>query len=188
VRGSRVGSAALLTPRWIAVHVAVVVLVAAFLALGWWQLGRAASGNLLSYGYTIQWPAFAAFVVWVWITEMRKAVRSAAAADPSVSADSSLSADSSVSADPAVSADPSVSAGPAAAAGRGADHDQRVARSGGSSEPVVIRRRRPRNEAAYDDSDDPQLAAYNHYLAWLNEHPYASPADYPGPPSKELHS
>ena len=31
-----------------------------------------------------------------------------------------------------------------------------------------------------DDSDDPQLAAYNRYLAWLNANPHANPADYPG--------
>jgi hypothetical protein len=30
--------------------------------------------------------------------------------------------------------------------------------------------------------DDPELAAYNAYLAWLNAHPGARPADYPGRP------
>ena len=46
------------------------------------------------------------------------------------------------------------------------------------------RRTRPnrRNEAAYDDRDDPELAAYNHYLAWFNAHPHATAADYPGYP------
>jgi DNA-binding transcriptional regulator of glucitol operon len=34
--------------------------------------------------------------------------------------------------------------------------------------------------AAYDDSDDPELAAYNHYLAWLAANPDRSPSDYPG--------
>lgn len=57
------------------VHAAAVILVAAFLGMGWWQLNRAASGNLLSFGYAIEWPAFAGFVIWVWIKEMRKAVR-----------------------------------------------------------------------------------------------------------------
>src|SRR5688572_24185874 len=55
------------------VHIGVLVLVAAFLALGWWQVGRAASGNLLSYGYAVQWPIFAGFVVYVWIKEIRRA-------------------------------------------------------------------------------------------------------------------
>jgi DNA-binding transcriptional regulator of glucitol operon len=57
------------------VHVAVVVVVAVFLRLGWWQVTRAADGNLLSYGYALQWPAFAVFVVYVWIKEMRRAVQ-----------------------------------------------------------------------------------------------------------------
>ena len=48
----------------------------------------------------------------------------------------------------------------------------------GTTEPDS--RPRARNEAAYDDSDDHELAAYNHYLAWLNAHPQASLADYPG--------
>jgi hypothetical protein len=37
-----------------------------------------------------------------------------------------------------------------------------------------------RRAAAYDDSDDPALRSYNHYLAWLNAHPHATPAEYPG--------
>ncbi|MBM2618701.1 hypothetical protein JIG36_24385 [Actinoplanes sp. LDG1-06] len=30
------------------------------------------------------------------------------------------------------------------------------------------------------DDDDPELTAYNDYLAWLNAHPGARPSDYPG--------
>ena len=63
------------TPWWIVVHVSVLALVVGFLALGWWQVGRAAQGNLLSFGYAIEWPVFAAFVIFVWIVEMRKALR-----------------------------------------------------------------------------------------------------------------
>jgi hypothetical protein len=49
---------------------------------------------------------------------------------------------------------------------------------------VRSKARAARREAAYDDSDDPALAAYNHYLAWLNEHPNATPAQYPGIPAQ----
>jgi DNA-binding transcriptional regulator of glucitol operon len=31
------------------------------------------------------------------------------------------------------------------------------------------------------EPDDPELAAYNDYLAWLAAHPGAAPGDYPGP-------
>jgi hypothetical protein len=49
----------------------MVLLVAAFLVLGWWQIGRARGGNALSFGYAVEWPAFAIFVVFVWYREIR---------------------------------------------------------------------------------------------------------------------
>jgi DNA-binding transcriptional regulator of glucitol operon len=49
----------------------MVILTAACLVLGWWQIGRARGGNGLSFGYAIEWPAFAIFVVFVWYREIR---------------------------------------------------------------------------------------------------------------------
>ncbi|RZU52444.1 DNA-binding transcriptional regulator of glucitol operon [Krasilnikovia cinnamomea] len=48
---------------------------------------------------------------------------------------------------------------------------------------VSVRRpvRVPVTPAAPDGGDDPDLAEYNHYLAWLAAHPGARPLDYPGP-------
>jgi DNA-binding transcriptional regulator of glucitol operon len=43
--------------------------------------------------------------------------------------------------------------------------------------PVRVPARPPVTEA---DSTDPELDAYNDYLAWLAAHPGARPADYPG--------
>ncbi|MFR9775154.1 hypothetical protein ACL02O_03745 [Micromonospora sp. MS34] len=63
------------TPAWIARHVAMVVLVVSFLGLGWWQVARAAGGNTLSFGYAIEWPVFAGFVIFVWWREARHALR-----------------------------------------------------------------------------------------------------------------
>jgi hypothetical protein len=48
------------------------------------------------------------------------------------------------------------------------------------ADPAPRRPRRARPPAAYDDSDDPALAAYNDYLAWLNANPHASASEYPG--------
>lgn len=59
------------TPAWVARHVAMVVLVAGFLALGWWQISRASSGNTLSWAYAVEWPVFAGFVIFVWWREAR---------------------------------------------------------------------------------------------------------------------
>lgn len=124
----------LLTPGWIACHVLMIVLATGMLALAGWQLARAAGGNLLSWGYTFQWPVFAAFVVFVWAREVRRTLRETGA--------------------------------PA---------------EGAAAPPAV--RRRPvitRRPADYSDAGDPDVAAYNRYLAWLNAHPGARPADYPG--------
>ena len=59
------------TPGWLLRHAALVLLVAGFLVLGWWQLGRARGGNALSFGYAIEWPVFALFVIFLWYREVR---------------------------------------------------------------------------------------------------------------------
>jgi hypothetical protein len=64
------------SPAWIARHLVAIVLVLGFLALGWWQFGRATGGNVLSWGYTFEWPVFAAFVVFLWIREIQHELRS----------------------------------------------------------------------------------------------------------------
>jgi DNA-binding transcriptional regulator of glucitol operon len=58
----------LLTPRWIAFTIIVVLAVAAFLFLAWWQLSRfeSTTGSWQNLGYTLQWPFFAAFAVYLW--------------------------------------------------------------------------------------------------------------------------
>jgi uncharacterized membrane protein len=132
---------ALWTPRWLLVHVAAVVMVVGFLLLCWWQVTRAVNGNLLSFGYAIEWPAFAAFVVFVWVKEARQAIK--------------------------------------------ADRDGQAPSTIAGAEPAVpvgagTRRKRVRDDAAYDDSGDSELAAYNRYLAWLNANPHASPSEYTG--------
>ena len=48
-----------LSRRAIGLHLTALVVVPGCLALGWWQLQRALSGNGLSWAYTVEWPAFA---------------------------------------------------------------------------------------------------------------------------------
>jgi hypothetical protein len=113
-------------------------MVATFLALGWWQAGRAADGNMLSWAYTFEWPLFAIFVIALWIKEMRQTLR------------------------------------------RGGEQPTSVAPPAPARRGPVITRRATATPVAVEDGSDPQLVAYNRYLAWLNEHPTAKPSDYPG--------
>jgi hypothetical protein len=70
------------TPAWLVRHVLAAILVVVFLALGWWQIGRAASGNVLSYAYAVEWPVFAGFVIFVWVKEVRRERASRSSLDP----------------------------------------------------------------------------------------------------------
>ena len=65
----------LTTAPWLLRHAAMLVLVATFLGLGWWQLGRGREGNSLSWGYAFEWPVFAGFVVLIWVREVRITLR-----------------------------------------------------------------------------------------------------------------
>ncbi|MFF5218289.1 hypothetical protein [Micromonospora sp. NPDC000442] len=150
------------TPAWIARHVAMVVLVTTFLGLGWWQVSRAAAGNAISWGYAVEWPIFAGFVVFVWWREVRHTLRTVIPPnrDPVVLASAGRPADS---AEPDVTA--SGSADPART-------DQPRT---GIRRPVRVAR-----VSAGPGEDDADLVAYNRYLSWLNANPGAKPGDYPG--------
>jgi DNA-binding transcriptional regulator of glucitol operon len=138
------------TPAWIARHILALVLVVAFLALGWWQFSRATGGNSLSWGYTFEWPVFAAFVVFIWYREVQQERRAARAAVQEQQADGEP-------AEPAPQPVPRQ------------DAPVTVRR------PVRV----PVAQVAPAE-DDPELAAYNDYLSWLAAHPGARPGDYPG--------
>lgn len=62
----------LLTPRWLALHALAILLIVAFLLLAYWQVQRGEAGNARSWGYALQWPAFAIFVVYMWIRMARE--------------------------------------------------------------------------------------------------------------------
>ena len=153
------------TPAWIARHVAMVVLVTAFLALGWWQVSRAAAGNAISWGYAVEWPIFAGFVVFVWWREVRHALRVTEAPTESAGTAGPAPADGDLSI---------VGRADAAEAARFTGPPG-VRPRPGIGRPVRITR-----SVDGPGEDDAELAAYNRYLSWLNANPGAKPGDYPG--------
>lgn len=107
-------------------HLLMIVLVVAFLLLGWWQWTRGEGGNARSYGYALEWPAFAIFVVVFWVRLMRDELK------------------------------PRPEEGEASA-GAATDGTALVE----AEFPDVAR-------PEIDPDEDPELAAYNAYLARLN--------------------
>ena len=55
-----------LSRRAIKLHVVILIVVPAFLALCFWQVSRALSGNTLSWAYVFEWPLFAGYAVYMW--------------------------------------------------------------------------------------------------------------------------
>ena len=52
--------------RAIKLHVVILIVVPAFLALCLWQVSRALGGNSLSWAYVFEWPIFAGYAVYMW--------------------------------------------------------------------------------------------------------------------------
>jgi DNA-binding transcriptional regulator of glucitol operon len=52
--------------RAIKLHIVILIVVPAFLALCLWQISRALGGNSLSWAYVFEWPLFAAYAVYMW--------------------------------------------------------------------------------------------------------------------------
>jgi hypothetical protein len=72
----------LITPRWLAWHLAIVVSFCGMLWLGDWQFHRAISGNGLSWAYTFEWPIFAVFAVVFWVKTIKDEFHPPAVAEP----------------------------------------------------------------------------------------------------------
>lgn len=52
--------------RALGLHATVLIVVTACVFLGWWQLSRALGGNNLSWVYTFEWPFFALYALYMW--------------------------------------------------------------------------------------------------------------------------
>lgn len=69
----------LLSPTWWAGHVLVVLLAVLFCRLGWWQFDRSKTptGSIQNFGYALQWPVFAAVLLYGWSRIVREEARNA---------------------------------------------------------------------------------------------------------------
>jgi hypothetical protein len=142
----------LITPRWLAWHTFAVFAAWGMLWLGDWQFHRAEGGNALSWAYTFEWPIFTIFGIVFWaktiIDEWRQ-----------------QGADQQRASQPG---DQSQHAGHSQESGtshRGA-MQQVMARQTAVDLPAAAH---IAAEYDADADDDPELAAYNAYLANLHK-------------------
>jgi hypothetical protein len=140
--------------RAIGLHLALTLTVPACGLACWWQTSRALSGNTLSWVYSFEWPFFAGYAVYMWWRLVHE--------DPS-------EANRALLAESATTARLSATGGALSVAGSGAgqpDEAQAAAQFGNSvAEPGAAE---PVGFDPYDDEADPDMAAYNRYLAELN--------------------
>lgn len=118
-----------LSPRAVGLHVALAVTVPGFLSLGWWQLHRALAGNGLSWAYTVEWPFFCCYAVYMWWRLVHDIGADRTRAEASRPLET-----------------------------------QRVADTA-----VVAPERHTSDAERTEDDEDRELAAYNRYLASLND-------------------
>jgi hypothetical protein len=52
--------------RNVLTHLTAAIVVPGCIALCWWQVTRALSGNSLSWAYVFEWPIFAGYAVFMW--------------------------------------------------------------------------------------------------------------------------
>lgn len=65
----------LFRPRWLALHVFTVLVVAGCAGAAWWQFTVAKDGSGRSLGYALQWPAIGLFGLGVWAWLCRDGIR-----------------------------------------------------------------------------------------------------------------
>jgi DNA-binding transcriptional regulator of glucitol operon len=133
----------LLTPRWLAWLGFVIAAVIGMLWLGLWQFRRAESGNALSWGYTFEWPLFAAFGVVFYVRTVLDEARGRRGG---------------------------AKAAPAQASTAQASTAQASTAQASTGDPAGgLPGRLPAAPVAAEEAPDPELDEYNAYLARLGQ-------------------
>ena len=144
-----IGSLRVVDRRWLSrralsLHVTLAIVVPGFLALTAWQVDRAVTGNTLSWVYSVEWPFFASYAVYLWWRLVHEEGAPRSTADVESGAADAPSPQGRVMVDEAARA-PAWGAAEAGPAGGGVAETQ-------APQPI-----------------DDELEAYNRYLAALNE-------------------
>jgi len=127
-----------LSRRALKLHAVIIIVVPGFLALCVWQILRATGGNELSWAYVFEWPFFAGYAVYMWWRIVHET--------------------------------PDMPAATATASANGARARSEAAPGQSESVGAPTPRTGVAGDTAVDAEDaeaDPELAAYNAYLAQL---------------------
>jgi DNA-binding transcriptional regulator of glucitol operon len=121
----------LFTFKWVLLHVLFLVAFGVCVRLGWWQWDRAKShsGTMQNFGYALQWPLFAGFVVLLWWRAVHDVLHPKPADEETV--------------------------------------EQPTTQLAGSVAPAAAAASATTVPALPTDDEDPEVAAYNRYLASL---------------------
>lgn len=142
-------------------HLTIAIVVPGFLALAWWQLNRALSGNSLSWAYVFEWPAFAGYAIYMW----RRLTREASSAGlPATDDASPATASGAATLTDDASAD---LAEPEREQGYGVRSEAQAGRTTGDPGRSPGDNEGGEDEVV-DEGVDEELARYNEYLAALN--------------------
>jgi hypothetical protein len=155
--------------QWVAFTLVVVLAVAAFLFLAWWQLGRFESraGDWQNFGYALQWPFFAVFTIYVWWRLLRESRRESAEREPHGGPGGRREVDrrSGDELTELPPLPPKRLVRPEGTVGRSATEEDAVVRSAGSASRAGT----PGQGKVEDAADEAARTAYNRYLAALQE-------------------
>jgi hypothetical protein len=131
----------------------MVVIVLAFIGLGWWQFQRGEGGNARSYVYALEWPSFAILVFGFW----GKIIYDELHPKPDERGNQGGSGSGSRHLPYDAGHAPSDALTPATMLAASTSPGDRLGDAPGRTSAA----------GAAGDDDDPELAAYNRYLAEL---------------------